>query len=39
MACSHIVEEGSTPGTQEIHDCGNNEFVVLGPYLMLHSFN
>jgi hypothetical protein len=39
MACSHVVEEGSVPGTQEIHDCGNDEFVVLGPYLVLHSFN
>src|SRR5262249_10542148 len=38
MARSHVVEEGSVPSTQEIHDCGNDEFVVLGPYLVLHSF-
>ena len=39
MACSRVVEEGSASGTQEIHDCGNDEFVVLGSYLVLHSFN
>jgi len=39
MAGSHIGKESSVPGTQEIHDCGNDEFVVLGSYLVLHSFN
>ena len=39
MACSHVVEEGSTPGTQEMHDRGNDECVVLGSYLVLHSLN
>ena len=39
MACSHVVEEGSAPVTQEIHDCSNDEFVVLRSYLVLYSFN
>jgi hypothetical protein len=39
MACFHVIEEGSASGTQDIHDCGNDEVVVLGSYLVLHSFN
>jgi hypothetical protein len=39
MACSHVVEEGSAPVTQEIHDCSNDELVVLRSYLVLYSFN
>ena len=39
MAHSHVVEESSASGTQNIHDSGNDELVVLGSYLVLHSFN
>src|ERR1043166_4319369 len=39
MACSHMVEEGGASGAQDMHDCGNDEFVVPGSYLVLHSFN
>ena len=39
MAYSHVVKEGSAPGTQEIHDCSNDELVVLRSYLALYSFN
>jgi hypothetical protein len=36
MACPRVTEKGGVPGTQEMHDCGNNEFIVLGTYLLLH---
>src|SRR5262249_33913002 len=39
MACSYVAEEGSAPHTQEMHDRGNDQFVVVGTYLVLHSFN
>src|SRR5882672_10349817 len=39
MAGLHATAKGCVPGTQEMHDCGDDEFIVLGTYLLLHSLN